>query len=64
MDYQQSRDEFKQQLDQEHQWPGWYLFKFIVPRSKEEEVKALGAEMRAFMKDIEYLRRDIDRKKK
>ena len=29
----------------------------------EEEVKALEAEMRAFMKDIEYLRRDIDRKK-
>jgi hypothetical protein len=33
-------------------------------RKTEEEVKALEAEMRAFMKDIEYLRRDIDRKKR
>ena len=44
MDYKQSRDEFKQQLDQEHQWPGWYLFKFIVPRAQEQEVKALFPE--------------------
>ncbi len=28
-------------LDQEHQWPTWYLFKFIVPRGKEDEVIVL-----------------------
>ena len=36
-----SREEFKAILDQEHQWPGWYLFKFIVPRGKGDEVVAL-----------------------
>jgi hypothetical protein len=41
--------------EQKYTWPN--------QRKTEEEVKALGAEMRAFMKDIEYLRRDIDRKK-
>jgi len=41
MDYEQSRDEFKERLDQEHQWPTWYLFKFIVPRHLKEEVAAL-----------------------
>jgi hypothetical protein len=41
--------------EQKYTWPN--------QRKTEEEVKALEAEMRAFMKDIEYLRRDIDRKK-
>ncbi len=41
MNYDQSRDEFKDRLDQEHSWPSWYLFKFIVPSSKESEVTAL-----------------------
>lgn len=36
-----SREEFRAILDQEHQWPGWYLFKFIVPRGKEDQVTAL-----------------------
>jgi hypothetical protein len=42
--------------EQKYTWPN--------QRKTEEEVKALEAEMRAFMKDIEYLRRDIDRKEK
>jgi len=42
--------------EQKYTWPS--------QRETEEEVKALEAEMRAFMKDIEYLRRDIDRKKR
>ena len=41
--------------EQKYTWPN--------QRKTEEEVKALEAEMRAFMKDIEYLRRDIDSKK-
>lgn len=41
MDYDQSRDEFKESLDQEHQWPTWYLFKFIAPSSLEAKVVAL-----------------------
>lgn len=42
--------------EQKYTWPN--------QRKTEEEVKALETEMRAFMKDIEYLRRDIDRKKR
>lgn len=42
--------------EQKYTWPS--------QRKTEEEVKALEAEMRAFMKDIEYLRRDIDNKKR
>jgi hypothetical protein len=42
--------------EQKYTWPN--------QRKTEEEVKALEAEMRAFMKDIEYLRRDIDSKKR
>ena len=42
--------------EQKYTWPN--------QRKTEEEVKALEAEMRAFMKDMEYLRRDIDNKKR
>jgi len=42
--------------EQKYTWP--------QQRKTEEEVKTLEAEMRAFMKDIEYLRRDIDNKKR
>ncbi len=41
MDYDESRDEFKERLDQEHQWPTWYLFKFIVPSHTEAAVSKL-----------------------
>lgn len=37
-------------LDQEHQWPTWYLFKFIVPRGKEDEVIALFPEAETSVK--------------
>lgn len=32
---------FKQKLDGAHKWPSLYMFKFIVPRGKEDEVFAL-----------------------
>ena len=41
MDFPRSREEIIRILDQEHNWPTWYLFKFIVPRGKEDQVIAL-----------------------
>jgi uncharacterized protein len=32
---------FQQKLDQHYSWPSLYIFKFIVPKGKEEEVKRL-----------------------
>ncbi len=32
---------FKQKLDGTHKWPSLYMFKFIVPKGKEDEVFAL-----------------------
>ena len=32
---------FKEKLDQHYAWPALYTFKFIVPKGKEEQVKAL-----------------------
>ena len=32
---------FKEQLDSEHNWPGLYIFKFIVPKDKQKEVENL-----------------------
>lgn len=32
---------FKAKLDQHYRWPSLYMFKFIVPKGKEEEVKKL-----------------------
>lgn len=32
---------FREKLDQHYAWPSLYLFKFIVPTGKEQEVKAL-----------------------
>ena len=31
----------QQKLDEQYQWPTQYLFKFIVPESKREELEAL-----------------------
>ena len=42
--------------EQKYTWPN--------QRKTEEEVRMLEVEMRAFMKDIEYLRRDVDTKRK
>ena len=44
MGFTGSRDEIIEMLDREHQWPTWYLFKFIVPRGKEDLVIALFPE--------------------
>jgi uncharacterized protein len=32
---------FREKLDQNHSWPSLYIFKFIVPKGKEDEVKQL-----------------------
>ena len=33
--------EFIEKLENQHTWPSEYMFKFIVPNGKEEEVKKL-----------------------
>jgi putative lipoic acid-binding regulatory protein len=32
---------FREKLDQHYSWPSLYIFKFIVPTGKEDEVKKL-----------------------
>lgn len=32
---------FKTKLDQHHSWPSLYIFKFIVPKEKVNELKSL-----------------------
>lgn len=32
---------FREKLDQHYAWPTLYVFKFIVPKGKEEDVKKL-----------------------
>ncbi|MBA4144623.1 MAG: DUF493 domain-containing protein [Azospira oryzae] len=34
---------FKEKLDQAHAWPVLYMFKFIVPKGKEEDMRKLFA---------------------
>jgi len=34
-------DNFKQLLENNYEWPGEYLFKFIVPKESVEELKAV-----------------------
>jgi uncharacterized protein len=34
-------DSFREKLNQHYAWPSLYVFKFIVPTGKEEEVKQL-----------------------
>lgn len=34
-------DSFRKKLDEHHQWPSLYVFKFIVPKGKEAELKNL-----------------------
>ena len=50
MGFIDSREEFIRMLDQEHQWPTWYLFKFIVPRGKEQQLVELFPEGQATVK--------------
>jgi len=38
---EQAIKSFKEKLDDQHQWPGIYVFKFIVPVNKVPAVKAL-----------------------
>jgi uncharacterized protein len=39
--YQNWLDSFSKKLDDHYSWPSLYMFKFIVPAGKEEEVKKL-----------------------
>ena len=41
MDEDSKRANFKKQLDEQHSWPTLYMFKFIVPKTKEGEVLEL-----------------------
>jgi uncharacterized protein len=34
-------DNFKTKLDQHYSWPSLYIFKFIVPAGKEDELRQL-----------------------
>ena len=34
-------ESFREKLDQHYAWPSLYIFKFIVPKGKEEAVKKL-----------------------
>ena len=34
--------EFKEKLESNHSFPGLYVFKFIVPNDRVEDVKSLG----------------------
>lgn len=34
-------DSFREKLDRHYAWPSLYVFKFIVPKGKEDEVKRL-----------------------
>ncbi len=36
-----SYQSFIEKLETEHSWPDEYMFKFIVPKEKEEELKTL-----------------------
>jgi putative lipoic acid-binding regulatory protein len=38
---QQWLDSFRTKLDQHYAWPSLYIFKFIVPAGKENDVKRL-----------------------
>ncbi len=33
--------EFRKKLDDQHDWPSLYMFKFIVPSGKEDQIKKL-----------------------
>lgn len=35
----QWKDSFREKLDQYYSWPTLYIFKFVVPTGKEEEIK-------------------------
>jgi putative lipoic acid-binding regulatory protein len=32
---------FRKKLDEHHVWPSLYVFKFIVPKGKEEQLKSM-----------------------
>lgn len=34
-------DKFREKLEEHYAWPALYTFKFIVPKGREEELKAL-----------------------
>lgn len=36
-----SFEDFKEKLDNEHKWPTTYMFKFVVPSNKIDELKEI-----------------------
>ena len=44
MSEEKSIESFKSALDDNHEWPCHYTFKFIVPRDKTDEVLSLFAD--------------------
>jgi putative lipoic acid-binding regulatory protein len=38
---EQGIQNFREKLDQHYTWPALYIYKFIVPKGKEDEVKKL-----------------------
>ena len=44
---------FKEKLENEHSFPGQYIFKFIVPIDKENEVLAILPRRENFKKDLQ-----------
>ena len=46
-----SIEAFKEKLDNEHDWPTIYMFKFVVPAAKAIEVKAIFSEEKLVVKE-------------
>ena len=42
--YNQDREKFQEILDDQYDWPSEYLFKFIAPSNKKDELVALFPE--------------------
>lgn len=34
-------ESFREKLEQEHQWPSLYTYKFIVPQGREAQIRAI-----------------------
>ena len=46
-----SIEAFKEKLDNEHDWPTTYMFKFVVPAAKAIEVEAVFSEEELHVKE-------------
>lgn len=48
MTYTERMSNLKELLDSQHEWPGNYTFKFIVPGNKSKELKDIVASEESF----------------